>query len=377
MKITDRKIYIKIYRLLFLVGLYLIANQSVCASIGDSTLNGLRIEGKMLYGFIYPHSSFIEYVLDRNIHGAEFLVSTGSTGRHSYEYLYRYPRYGAGYNFTNFGNAEVLGKAHALFGFCEVPFYRSNNRLNVNYKIDFGLAYNTVVYDVYENPLDHSISSKFNGFVGFDFNATYSLSNRNHIKLGFELTHYSNGKAKSPNLGINAVTLTAAYLYDLKPFKPLAENLVAKPLYDKHVVDIVWNNGYKRDDMLNEKLYHISTLVADYYYCFAPKYGFGGGVDFFYDASLAPTKEFEEKVEANSSDNYQFGAHLGAMARYNNFGVLLETGHYIHAPFHKYSAFYSRFGMRYAIKGRVILNFTIKAHYAIADYIEWGIGYRF
>ena len=376
MIVIGHKKIIKNLRLFILVCFYLVANAPAYA-VSDTLLNGLRLETKGLYGFIYPHSSFIEYVLDRNIHGAEILLSTASTGHHNYEYMYRYPRYGAGYNYTNFGDKDVLGNAHALFAFCEVPFYRSKNRLNVNYKLDFGLAYNTVVYNIYENPLNHSISSRFNGFVGFDFNATYRLFNRNHVKIGFELTHYSNGKAKSPNLGINAVTMTAAYLYDLKPSRSIENRLSYKQKQDRHMIDLVWNNGRKRDDMLNEKLYYISTFVTDYYYCFSPKYGIGGGMDFFYDASLAPTKEFEEEVEASSKDNYQFGAHLGAVARYRNFGVHLGAGHYIHAPYHKYTAIYSRFGMRYAIKGKVILNFTIKAHYAIADYIEWGIGYRF
>jgi hypothetical protein len=346
------------------------------ASIGDSLLNGLRIEGKVNYGFIFPHHSLIEYLLDGNIYGGEVLLSTGSINRHLWEELYRNPRYGIGYNFTNYNNEDVLGKAHAIFGFCEIPFFRPKHNFLVNYQIDFGLAYNTKVFDIHKNPMNQAISSRVNAFVGFDANMVFRINTSNFLKLGLDMTHYSNGKMRSPNLGINTVMLSAAWAYSILPeHVPLHEIPVV--LNRRHIVEALFNQGLKRDDMLNEKLYHVSSVVCDYFYAYSLKYAVGGGMDFFYDGSLAPTKEHEEKIPAQKSDDYQCGAHMGFMVRYGNYSVILNIGHYIVAPYHKYSAVYNRFGMRYAINGRYMLNFTVKAHYAIADYVEWGIGYRF
>ncbi len=347
------------------------------SAIGDSVLNGLRIEGKVQYGFIYPHNSLIEYLLKGNIHGVEVIFSTASKNRHPWESLYRYPRYGAGYNYTDYSNKDVLGKSHALFGFCEIPFFYPKNQFMANYKIDFGFAYNSKVFDPETNPLNQAISSRINAFVGFDFNAEYTFNANNRIKFSLDLTHCSNGKIRSPNLGINTVTVSTAWAYSIIPLdrkyfiKPgLVEN-------KRHIFETLLNVGLKRDDMLDERLYRINSVVGDYYYCFSPKYGIGGGLDFFYDESLAPTKEHEDEVPGETKDNYQMGGHFCFMVRYGNFSVVMGMGHYLVATYHKYTPIYSRFGMRYAIKGRYMLNFTVKAHYAIADYVEWGIGYRF
>lgn len=355
--------------ILFTVGVF--------ASPADTMLNGLRIEGKINYGFIYPHSGFIEYILDGNIHGAEISLSTASTGRHIWEELYRHPRYGLAYNYMNYSNEAILGDAHALFGYCEIPFFQSRNRFLASYQIGFGAAYNTKVYDIYKNPLNHSISTRVNAFISFDVYALYQISPKNHMKLGFELSHYSNGKMRSPNLGINTVTVTAAWQYSIIPERNISNKNINNKGIQRHIVDVLWNFGAKRDDMLDEKLYSVSSIFGEYYYMFSHKYGAGGGIDFFYDESLKPTHEFEEKVEGSNSDNYQCGAHLGLTIRFGNFGIILGAGNYIRAPFHKYTSVYSRFGMRYAVKGKLILNCTVKAHYAIADYVEWGIGYRF
>lgn len=359
------------------IAVFLLFVGATQASVGDSVLNGLRIDSKIQYGFIFPHHSLIEYLLEGNIHAVEFMVSTGSNNRHPWESLYRNPRYGAGYNYLNYGSEEILGQAHAIFGFCEIPFFRPKKRFLANYKIDFGLAYNTKVFDTETNPLNHTISSRLNAYVGFDFNAEFRLNDNHRLKTGLDLTHYSNGKFRSPNLGINTVTVSAAWSYSLIPLQKLSMSDPKPFEYKKHIVEALLNFGVKRDDLLNEKLYRVNSVVGDYFYCFSPKYGVGGGIDFFYDESLRPTREYEDEVPSEPKDNYQMGSHFAFLVRYGNFSIVLGMGHYLVAPYHKYTPIYSRFGFRYAMNEKYIFNFTVKAHYAIADYVEWGIGYRF
>jgi hypothetical protein len=81
---------------------------------------GLR--QKCIYGSVFPHNSGVLYLLERNLSGAEFTLSTASKGRHQWEQLYRNPKYGIGYNYTNLGNPEILGNLHAFFGFIDIPF---------------------------------------------------------------------------------------------------------------------------------------------------------------------------------------------------------------------------------------------------------------
>jgi hypothetical protein len=362
---------------IFGIGIFLLFASKAEAAVGDSLLNGLNIDAKVQYGFVFPHHSLIEYLLNGNIHCFEVMASTGSNNRHPWESLYRSPRYGLGYNYSNYSNEEILGNAHAFFGFCEIPFFRPQKRFLANYKIDFGLAYNTKVFDSETNPLNHSISSKVNAYVGFDFNTEFRLNENHRIKAGLDLTHYSNGKMRSPNLGINTVTLSAAWSYSLVPMHNPSLERSTSTIFKKHIVEGILNFGLKRDDMLNERLYRINSFVGDYFYCLSPKYALGGGVDLFYDESLRLTREFQDNVLSEPKDNYQLGSHFAFMVRYGNFSIVLGMGHYLVASYHKYTPLYSRFGMRYAFCGKYMFNFTVKAHYAIADYIEWGFGYRF
>ncbi|MBN2486314.1 MAG: acyloxyacyl hydrolase [Bacteroidales bacterium] len=333
---------------------------------------------KVHYGAVYPHHKAIHYLLSGNIHGFEISLSTKSSGRHIWEQLYRFPDYGFAYNFTNLSNPKELGYAHGWFGFIEVPFfYKPGNNFMLSYQVDGGFTYITNKFDIENNPLNLAISSAFNVYIGFDVIARFKIASKSELKTAFELTHYSNGKWRSPNLGLNSVCLSAAWLYSFSPsYMPrVAVRNDFEP--KRNFYEIVFNGGFKRDDLLNEKLYRVSTVIFDYYHAHSLKYAYGAGFDFMFDESLGPLKQHYEKTGYNYMDNYQTGAHIGFLVRYGKLNVLLNAGCYITANYFKYSRVFGRFGMRYALSKKILLNFSIKSHYAIADYLEWGIGYRF
>ncbi len=357
--------------------LIFIINPLMLASTADSVLNGLRVEGKLHYGIMLPHTSEVQYIVHNNISGAELTLSTESNNRHQWEGLFRNPRYGIGYNYNNFHNKDVMGKAHSLFGYIDIPFYKTQSKFGLNYQIGFGLSYFPKRYHPYNNPLNHAISAPVNYYVTFDVHGRYKVGKKNEIKTAIELSHYSNGKTKSPNYGLNSITFSAAWLYSIIPANEIELPSVKIP-YKKHVYEIIANAGGKRDDMLNDKVYLISSVVIDYCYFYTARYAFGGGVDLLYDGSLEATKLSEiNENESSSKDNYQAGLHMGFRVRYGDLQVVLQTGYYVYANYLKHTSVYSRIGMRYALTDKLLFNFTLKSHLAIADFIEWGIGYRF
>lgn len=362
---------------LLLVITLVISENVVSAAQPDSLINGLRIEGKLHYGFVLPHSSAIQYLIQHHSSGAEITLSTQSNGRHAWESLYRYPRYGIGYNYNDFRSKEVLGAAHSIFGYIDIPFYSSPTPLSLNYQVGFGFSYFPQRYHHSENPLNLAISSPLNYFVAFDLIGRYKINKTNEIKTAIELTHYSNGKTKSPNFGLNNMAFSVAWLHSLVPEYALKTIDYSKLPYKKHAIDLFANAGGKRDDRLTDTIYLISSFVADYSYSVSPKYSFGGGLDFFYDATLGITKENRNEGISQSEDFIQAGAHLGFTVRYNRLNIVFQAGHYLYATYLKYSPVYSRIGLRYVLAKNIMLNFTLKSHLAIADFIEWGIGYRF
>jgi hypothetical protein len=359
---------------LFLVFYFFICSNKSTAQI-DSALNGLRLETKMLYGSVIPHSSAVTFLLDNNMYGAEITLSTESNGRMIWEQLYRFPRYGVGYSYTNLGNPEILGKMHALFGFVDVPIYVSKNKFSLNYQVDLGATYFTKTYDAYNNPLNHLVSSPFTVYIGLDLVGRYKIGEKNELKTALELSHCSNGKTRTPNLGMNAVNFSAAWIYSLKPSTPIVKQFETSG-YKKHFVEFLYNVGGKRDENLQETVYLVSSVIADYNYAYSLKYAVGGGLDFFYDGSIQQYVEYKSEEEADNSVDYQMGAHVGFRGRYGRMHMLFNVGAYIFADYLRDGSIYSRLGLRYALTETVLLNVSLKSHKAIADYIEFGVGYR-
>ena len=180
-------------------------------------INNLRLGVEVHYGFIYPHHSSITYSLESRISSFELNLTTDTYGRGSWDELYRYPRMGVGYLYSGLGNDEVFGKAHALFLFMDIPFSSKLKKFTSSYRISYGVAYLTKQFDVVENPLNMAISSAFNMYANFRYTGRFKINERNEVEVGFGLSHFSNGKLATPNLGINCVKVNLGYLFNINP----------------------------------------------------------------------------------------------------------------------------------------------------------------
>ncbi len=341
-----------------------------------SIVNNLRFGGYIKHGNVLPHHGSIAYSLENPINGIEILLTTDTYGRSAWDKFYRYPRLGLGYDYSTLGNADVYGSAHALFGFLDVPILRKTSGFNIFYQFTVGLSYLTKHFNIEENPLNQAISSGLNVYGDIKFTARYIFHSGGEISAGFGLTHYSNGKMGTPNLGLNSFNLALGYARTVRSAKYTSNHSELFPQVSPWQVDMLFSAGMKADDKASESRYLISTVVADYIYNPGPKYAFGGGVDFFYDQSLGPNVADDEFESYTQADLLQAGLHGGVYARYGRFLVTGHVGTYVLAKYYKYARVYSRIGCRYSFNSRFFFNISLKAHYAIADYVEWGIGYR-
>jgi len=277
---------------------------------------------------------------------------------------------------TSLGNREVFGTANTVFLFMNFPFSAKQLRICTSYQLNFGLAYLNRLFDVDENPLNMAISTGLNVYACFRINTRLIIDPRNEIFAGFGLSHFSNGKLASPNLGINTGSFTLGYHYRVTC---LQHDKVLNNTCNtgKHTVELTFSGGAKTDDQVTGNFYIISSLVCDYKFNFSMKYAFGAGTDLFYDQALGPNMVDDEGGTYSTSDLFQFGMHGALYARYGRLHVLANLGTYLYTNYYKYTRIYTRIGFRYDVHRHVFLNISLKAHYAIADYIEWGIGYRF
>lgn len=339
-------------------------------------VNNLRLGVKVQHGWIVPHHSSIRYVTHESLNGAEVSLTTDSYGRSNWDALYRYPRLGIGYLYTDLGNDEIHGVANAAFMTLDIPFTSFTKRFTPSYQFCLGLAYINRVFNPTENPLNYAISTPLNVYASLRFNASYRFYKHSEVYLGLCLSHYSNGRIATPNRGLNTVAWQFGLRTDLLPER--YERIVPDELPPKkyHTLMLTLSGGIKTDDQLSGKHYPVTTLVGDYAYRFSRKYGVLAGFDLFYDASIGPNKEAMLEVEAQRSDLYQMGLHAGLCARFSGLELYGHIGHYLYASYTKYTRTYLRLGIRYSWGTPWMVNLSIKSHRAIADYVEWGIGYR-
>ena len=94
-----------------------------------------------------------------------------------------------------------------------MPIFKHDDKFSLNYQISVGGAYITKRFDIYENHTNRAVSTHANIFfrLGIDTKIKYNPRSEIIIELGG--THFSNGKIKSPNYGLNAGTISLGFNY--------------------------------------------------------------------------------------------------------------------------------------------------------------------
>ncbi len=155
----------------------------------------------------------------------EISLQRATYGHNQWEAVYRYPLIGVSYLYTDLGNSSALGAAHAVFPFINFPL-NSNLDNSLNLKLGLGLAYLTNKFDPTENFQNFAIGSHLNAAVSIYFDFRKKINRRSNLILSAGLTHFSNGSMKTPNFGLNILSLSAGYSFFLKksPIPTLVEN---------------------------------------------------------------------------------------------------------------------------------------------------------
>ncbi len=359
-----------IFCLLILIGI-----PHLTAQEKDSFFSDLIIGSQWHYGFITPHHKAIQYVVNKPISGFEITLSKPTYGKNIWEKLYRYPRWGAGYFRVSLGNNEILGYGNALFGFLNIPFYKTQ-RFSVNYQISLGLGYLNKVFDTGSDPMNIVISSHVNAFARFSTDVKYRIYKNIELQGSLNMQHFSNGKLKSPNLGINSVTSSLGVSYLFNNTDKTINTAPPEPVLKHNYYYLVYSVGTKTYDDFHEKHYFTSSLSFHYDRVMNKKYTLGLGSDLFYNGAIKAAFIDKKEKEATTPDLFRMGFHAGGSVVYNRLSMILEVGYYVYAKYVYITRVYNRVGLRYRLNDHLVLNCTLKSHIAIADFIEWGVGYR-
>ena len=349
---------------------------SCLTSVAQFVNRPFIIESKMQTGLNLPFYKAINYLVNDNIYAADLSLVFPAYGKDFWEKIYNYPRTGAGLSYWTLGNDNVFGRAFALYTFINMPVIKRSRILSINYQLSLGGAYLTKRFNITNNHLDRAIGSHANIYIHLGLDGKIKLLPGYELIIEAGATHFSNGKTRSPNYGINIGSISLGLNHQFGNIKKeLAEPEI--PLRDKKFIQsIIYSTGLKVYDNLNGERYFFSSLTYNVERFITLKSKVGLGSDLFYDRSISEALAVEDgTAEVDFSKLLRFGLHASYARQYKKVTMGIQAGYYLYSRYTDLTRLYDRILIQYHLTNHVLLNTSIKSHYGKADFIEWGVGY--
>ncbi len=330
------------------------------------------LEGRFKTGMLLGHRPVMGHLLREHCFAGEISFVRRATGSKEWHSAYKFPEIG----FTAFagsvGNQEVLGNYFGIYGFMNFPFI-AKTHFRLNGKLGSGLGYGTKQYDPITNPKNVAMSTPLNAMICVGIDARFYFK-KNWLSLGIDMTHFSNGGFKVPNLGLNLPFLSLGYGRYIREVDSIGsvKKLSApqrKILFGATAIlsgKAVFPTGGKRYPVYALSI-HARTFLK-------PRVGWELSLDFI---SKQAIQGYRPEIAKTQADIFQLGIYGGYLLPLDRFHFVLGMGYYLRDKYQPEDAMYHRVGFRYYLKNGINFNIVLKSHWARADYVEWGIGYCF
>lgn len=340
------------------------------------------IEGKLHYGFIYAQHLEME-LFNAHFPTFELTIQQITYGKHKWERDYNYPLIGLTFLYSGLGNNPSLGKAYALMPFINFPLYKHKN-LMVGFRLAIGLGYLTKPFDRITNYKNLAIGSNLNAAINLMFEARYRVNYFLTLSTGISLQHFSNGSLKLPNYGLNVpmVHIGAA----LRPFKAnqnIDDRFYAPTdpyeaiIYKTMEFNIGGLLGYKNMQAVFGKNFTVFHFYENTFFRISKKSKVGFGLDFSYDPSQIKILEKNGILVNNKFDIIRPGLNGAYQLVMSRVGFIFNLGCYLGGKEKSNGPLYEKFAFQYNFSKDFFATVMLKVHWGRADYIGWGLGYKF
>ena len=336
------------------------------------------IEAALLRGNVLLHSPYIPQFMTGHPEGFMLSYAHKTTGKQEWESAYNFPDYGLYFLYQDFKNS-TLGYNSAVGGFYK--FYFANRHLSL--KVAQGLAMTTHPYDRVTNSKNRAFGSRYMGNTDFVFAYT-----RDHIldKLGLDIglyfTHYSNGRFKSPNSGINTYGLTVGLHYDVHSL-PLTTPAITKPtVYTEPIkYNFILRTGINESPSIGsgqKPFYHVGAYADKR---LGRKSAIQLGTEVFFTLSNQEyirykALAFPELHLDPNTDYKRVGVFVGHELFINRLSLETQLGYYVYQPYKMDISMYDRLGMKYYFSKNWFTGVGVKTHGFMAEATEFALGVR-
>ncbi len=327
-------------------------------------------------GAIIPHETPLRPLKKGNVKAFELNYSFNRIDNKTWHSYYNYPEVGISYMFMDLGYKDVLGYSHSIYPYIVFPFTKRAKQLSLSLKVALGLSYITKTYDSISNSLDIAISTPINLYACLGLNLNYRLSSKISANIGIYGTHFSNGSIKKPNYGLNILTGSFGIHYNFNQLSRIPKTFTNFEI-DKSKWVAILSGGIKETNKPGGSKYRTGSISIEYSKPFKKPLRYGVTFDYMFDGStLVHFREdsvpYQSQLKASKLGLTLMGEmKLYRLSAFGNFGAYL----YNHDKQNK--AIYQRIGLRYRLSKSIYTQIALKTHLNVADYIEFGIAYKF
>lgn len=354
---------------IYIVILFLVLG---CFNLYSQQRSDVWLEGRLKGGFLLAHRSSMGHLAQQHAIASEFSYYYRPNSERLWCDAYGNPFFGFTLFAGTVGNADVLGSYYGGYGFMSFPFVQQGF-YTFGGKIGIGLGYGTKPYDAQDNIYNLAIGSHLNALICLGLESRFQFGD-NMMSLNFDMTHFSNGATKVPNLGINIPYVSLGYSRRIKEADAVPDDYVCAPYDPSFEFGVMGIGSMKQIYPIGGSNYGVYSLNLIGRRYFNVKRGMEVSLDFI---SKQSTKDFHPEIPKTQLDLLQIGGFVGYIIPIDKLHVVIGMGGYIRDKYRPDGPFYHRLGLRYRLENGLNFNLTLKSHWAKADYVEYGIGYTF
>lgn len=336
------------------------------------------LDGNFFYGSILLHNDNIAHLITGHPTGFVLSYNRRTYGFKAWEERYNYPDYGASFVYQDLHN-QYLGHNFSVYG--HFNFYALNRKLML--RIGQGVAMTTEPFDIDKNFQNIAYGSRLMSSTMIMLNYKQpSIFERIGLQAGVTIVHYSNANVKAPNSSTNTLAFNLGLNYQMEPEDfPDYIHREKEPYSEPVKFNLVIRGGVNESDYIglgqkgfvvlsafaDKKINHKSTLQAGLELFLSP---------FLKEEIKYLALAFPEKNISGNEDWKRAGVFVGHELRFNKNALVTQAGYYYYYDYDFKGRVYFRGGLKRYFTENIFAAITLKSHFAQAEAVEFGLGYR-
>ena len=339
----------------------------------DSTNGSWNLQLRADYGFIIAHRPELKPVQEKHLKGFEISLARTSDGCKDWQNLYNFPNYGITFAAFDLGSPAYLGNGIVVYPFVDFPLSK-NPKNKIHFRYGMGLGYVEKIFNAVDNYKNAAVGSHLNGVIHFDLHVEKNILKHSSLEFGAGITHYSNGSFSMPNLGINIATINLGYHHSFGNNSVINHRQISE-INKKADLHLYTGGFIKKIVPPLGKNYFAAVISALHFKPINHKTAWGIGTDIFYDNSIPVRIKNREEKQTSEINNFRSGIYGAYHLSVGKMGIMFNMGYYLYNAYKYDGNIYHRICLRYYFE-KTFICLNLKTHYARADFIELGFGYR-